>query len=198
MPLSGRPPMPGLWASLVAACTEHLPYKAAALFFSVVLWLVVSAEETAEELVPVRLAASMDSSIAVVGRPPVMRALVVGKGRDLMKIGDGPLVLRRVFTAETPESVRVELRPADIDLPSNSSVVVRDVQPRAFTLRFAPSPREARRRRALADSAARAAAREAKLPPVVAPADSASSRIVPSDSAAQRDAMLPVARPIVP
>lgn len=149
--------MPRLWGSLVAALTERLRYKAAALFFSLVLWLVVSAEETVEELVPVRLAASLDSSIAVVGRPPVMRALVVGRARDLMKIGSGPLVLRRVFTAETPESVRVELRPGDIDLPLGSTVVVRDVQPRAFTLRFAPSAWESRRRRALADSASHAA-----------------------------------------
>ena len=149
---ASRPRASGLRGPLVAAFTERLPYKAAALFFSLVLWLVVSAEETAEELVPVRLAASTDSSIVVVGRPPVMRALVVGKARDLMKIGDRPLVLRRVFTAETPESVRVELRPGDIDLPSGTSVVVRDVQPRAFTLRFAPSAAE-RRRRSLADSA---------------------------------------------
>jgi len=140
----------GLWRALVAALTERLPYKAAALFFSFVLWLVVSAEETAEEVVPVRLAANLDSSIAIVGRPPAMRALVVGRARDLMKIGNGPLVVRRVFAAETPDSLLVELRPGDVDLPAGTSAVVRDVQPRTFTLRFAPSAREARRRRAAA------------------------------------------------
>ena len=158
MPHAGRPWTTRLWESLVEAFTQHLPYKAAALFFSLVLWLVVSAEDTAEELVPVRLAASVDSSIAVVGRPPVMQALVVGRARDLMKIGGRPLVLRRVFTAETPDSVRVELRPGDIDLPSGTNVVVRDVQPRAFTLHFTPSLAELRRR-SLADSAAGAARR---------------------------------------
>jgi hypothetical protein len=155
---AGRSRSSGLWRSVTAALTERLPYKAAALFFSLVLWLVVSAEETAEDTVPVRLAASMDSSITVVGRPPEMRALVVGRARDLMKISGRPLVLRRVFTSETPESVRVELRPGDIDLPSGTSVVVRDVQPRAFTLHFAPSA-VAARRRAFADSAARASVR---------------------------------------
>jgi len=154
---AGRPRTARLWGSVVAAFTERLPYKAAALFFSLVLWLVVSAEETAEDTVPVQLAASTDSTIALVGRPPAMRALVVGRARDLMKIGGRPLVLRRVFTAETPESLRVELRPGDVDLPAGTSVVVRDVQPRAFTLHFAPS-RAAARRRAAVDSAGRAIA----------------------------------------
>jgi hypothetical protein len=154
---AGRVRSSGLWGSVVEACTERLPYKAAALFFSLVLWLVVSAEETTEDTVPVRLAASMDSSITVVGRPPAMRALVVGRARDLMKMSGRPLILRRIFTAETPDSVRVELRPADIDLPAGTSVVVRDVQPRAFTLHFAPST-AASRRRAFSDSAARAIA----------------------------------------
>ena len=71
----------GLGATIVAAFTERLPYKAAALFFSVVLWLVVSAGETAEQVVPVRLAANVDPSIGLVGPAPVARALVVGRAR---------------------------------------------------------------------------------------------------------------------
>ena len=63
---------------LVAAATERLPYKAAALFLAIVLWLVVSAEEPTEDLVPVRLALLLDSALVLQGEPPTVRALVVG------------------------------------------------------------------------------------------------------------------------
>ena len=56
-----------------AALTERLGYKAAALFFALVLWFVVSAEEPSEELVPVRLKRRMiptaGSSPAPTGHP---------------------------------------------------------------------------------------------------------------------------------
>ena len=57
-------PSASLERHIKAAFTQRLGYKAAALFFAVVLWFVVSAEEPSEELVPVRLEASHD-----LGRP---------------------------------------------------------------------------------------------------------------------------------
>ncbi|MFL5578687.1 MAG: hypothetical protein ACJ79S_22255, partial [Gemmatimonadaceae bacterium] len=164
------------WRRLRAALTERLGYKAAAIFFSVVLWLVVSGEETAEQMIPVRLSTNVDSALVLVGPQPALRALVVGRARDLWKLGDGPLVVRRVFTGDTPDSVRVELRPGDIDLPSGAtSAVVRDVQPRAITLRFEPTDAE-RSRRA---SAAR----------VAAEAESATARRLRAEAAARVEAL---------
>ena len=83
---------------LKAAFTERLGYKAAALFFAVVLWLVVSAEEPSEELVPVRLEASFDTTRVLTGPRPVVRALVAGRARDLIKLYDTPPVVRRAVT----------------------------------------------------------------------------------------------------
>ena len=144
---AGRPPARG---PIIRALTDRLPYKGAAIFFAVVLWLIVASEESAERLVPVHIAPRLDSGVVLVGDPPAARALVVGRARDLVKLGDAPLVVRRVVTAETPDSVSFELRPTDVDLPERSSAVVRDVQPHGVTLHLAPAPMAAPRRPAAA------------------------------------------------
>ncbi len=121
---------------LKAALTERLGYKAAALFFAVVLWLVVSAEEPSEEVVPVRLEASFDSARVLTSTRPVIRALVAGRARDLIKLYDTPPVVRRVVTDDAPDSVAVDLRPGDVYIPPDVDAVVRDVQPRSLVLVF--------------------------------------------------------------
>jgi hypothetical protein len=121
---------------LKAAFTERLGYKAAALFFAVVLWVVVSAEEPSEELVPVRLEASFDTSRVLTGRRPAIRALVAGRARDLIKLYDAPPVVRRSVTDDAPDSVAIDLRPGDVYIPPDIDAVVRDVQPRSLVLVF--------------------------------------------------------------
>jgi hypothetical protein len=121
---------------LKAALTERLGYKAAALFFAVVLWLVVSAEEPSEEVVPVRLEATFDSARMLTSTRPVIRALVAGRARDLIKLYDQPPVVRRVVTDDAPDSVALDLRPADVYIPPDVDAVVRDVQPRTIVLVF--------------------------------------------------------------
>ena len=119
-----------------AAFTERLGYKAAALFFAVVWWLVVSAEEPSEELVPVRLDASFDTARILTSSRPAIRALVAGRARDLIKLYDSPPVVRRVITDDAPDSVAIDLRPTDVYIPPDVDATVRDVQPRTVVLVF--------------------------------------------------------------
>jgi len=121
---------------LKAALVERLGYKAAALFFAVVLWLVVSAEEPSEEVVPVQLEASFDSARVLTSTRPELRALVAGRARDLIKLYEKPPVVRRVVTDDAPDSVAVDLRPADVYIPPDVDAVVRDIQPRTLVLVF--------------------------------------------------------------
>ena len=121
---------------LKAALTERLGYKAAALFFAVVLWLVVSAEEPSEEVVPVKLEASFDTARVLTSTRPELRALVAGRARDLIKLYEKPPVVRRVVTDDSPDSVAVDLRPADVYIPPDVDAVVRDIQPRTLVLVF--------------------------------------------------------------
>jgi hypothetical protein len=121
---------------IVALFTTRLPYKAAAIFFALVLWLVVSAEEPAEQLVEVRFAPVLDSSLQLVGNRPGIRALVAGPARELLKLYTTPPTVRRAFGAGTSDSIRIELRASDVSLPDGVSARVLDVQPRALQLRF--------------------------------------------------------------
>jgi hypothetical protein len=121
---------------LKAVLTERLGYKGAALFFAVVMWFVVSAEEPSEELLPVLLQASFDSSRVMTGPTPAIRALVAGRARDLIKLYNTPPIVRRIVTDDAPDSVAIDLRPADVYIPPNVEAIVRDVQPRNLVLVF--------------------------------------------------------------
>jgi YbbR domain-containing protein len=118
-----------------AMATARMPLKLAALFFALVLWLAVSAEEPTEEWVDVRVALVHDSSVTLVDSVPPVQALVVGRGRDLLKLYTTLPVLRRVIDADTATRVTLSLRPGDVDLPSNVDARVRDVRPAAMSMR---------------------------------------------------------------
>ncbi|HEY7896558.1 MAG TPA: YbbR-like domain-containing protein [Gemmatimonadaceae bacterium] len=120
---------------LAAMVTARFPLKLAALFFALVLWLAVSAEEPTEEWVDVRVALVHDSSVTLVDSVPPVQALVVGRGRDLLKLYTTLPVLRRVIDADTAARLTLSLRPGDVDLPSNVDARVRDVRPSAMSLR---------------------------------------------------------------
>ena len=122
---------------LVAAVTERLQLKAAALFFALVLWFMVSATEPSEQLVPVRFTPLLDSTLTLIDPPPQVQALVIGRTRELLKLYATQPTLRRLVDADVPDTVTIELRPTDVDLPAGVQAIVRDVQPRSITLRFA-------------------------------------------------------------
>ena len=71
---------------IVAAFTERLLYKAAALFLALVLWLSVSFEEPTEQIVAVRFAPQLDSSVVLAGPRPQFSALVIGRAREVFKL----------------------------------------------------------------------------------------------------------------
>jgi hypothetical protein len=119
-----------------ALFTEHLALKAAAVFCAVVLWFVISAKEPQTVLVPVRFETMLDSSLVLRDPPPTIEALIAGSPNDLIKLGANPPVIRRQITADAPDTLVIDLRPADVTLPDGVDGVVRDVSPRSVTLRF--------------------------------------------------------------
>lgn len=130
-----RPPEP-LHRRLTRSATQRLGLKAASLFFAAVLWVVVSSQEPTEELVPVRFVPMLDSSLVMRGQLPVMRALVIGRAQEVLKLYQLPPVVRHFVSAETPDVVTLQVRVTDVELPPGVSAIVRDVRPREITLRF--------------------------------------------------------------
>lgn len=124
---------------VVEATTQRLALKGTALLLAVVLWFIVSAKEPTEDLVPVRFSAQLDSTLVLRDPPAPVRALVIGTGRDLLKLYANPPVIKRPISANAPDTLVVDLRPSDVELPSGSDAIVRDVQPRSVTLRFEPT-----------------------------------------------------------
>ena len=138
--MPGTPPkVPAeLVRRLVDLFTERLVLKVAALFFALVLWLVASARQPSEQLVPVDLDLRLDSTLDLVSRPPQVRALVLGSARDVLALYATPPVIRQTIDGETPDTLTLSLTPEDVQLPlgTEGQLRVRDVQPRTVTLRF--------------------------------------------------------------
>ncbi|HEY7408200.1 MAG TPA: YbbR-like domain-containing protein [Gemmatimonadaceae bacterium] len=121
---------------VTAALTEHLPLKLVAIFFAFVVWLVVSGERPTEMVVPVRVEIGVDTSVTLRGRTPEVRALVVGRGRDLMKLWDTPPTISQRLGSDVPDSLAIMLEVNNVELPPGVAGIVRDVQPRSLRLYF--------------------------------------------------------------
>jgi hypothetical protein len=124
---------------LWGAVSDRLLYKASALFLALVLWLVVNAEEPTEDTVPVRLVLEYDSTrLALASPAPPMRALVVGRARDVTRLYSIPPEVRRSIPTDIGDSVRFEFRPSDVSPPAGlqGEFRVRQVDPGVVTLYF--------------------------------------------------------------
>jgi hypothetical protein len=130
-------PAPTPWRRrATAALTEHLPLKLVAIFFAFVVWLVVSGERPTEMVVPVRVEIGVDTAVTLRGPSPEVRALVVGRGRDLMKLWDTPPTISQRLGSDVPDSLAIMLEVNNVELPPGVAGIVRDVQPRSLRLRF--------------------------------------------------------------
>jgi YbbR domain-containing protein len=129
-------PASALQRRLRAAFTVRLGLKATAVFIAVVLWFVINAKEPQLQLVPVRFMPVLDSSLVLRDPVPQLQAIVAGSPKELIKLTSNVPRIHRQITAESPDTLVIDLRPDDVTLPDGVDAVVRDVQPRSVTLRF--------------------------------------------------------------
>lgn len=128
----------GVSGFLRSAFTEHLPYKGAALFLSIVLWLVVENQSPrSEEVLPVKLVLELDTTLVRTSTLPPVQVLVSGRQEQTLKLKAQQPEIRLRFAADAPDSMVVRLLPRDIILPEGvSGVRVRDVEPDSFVVTF--------------------------------------------------------------
>lgn len=136
-----KPPRPGapggaLQRRVIAAFTQHLVLRATAVFLAVVLWFVVNAKEPQVMIVPVRFTPVLDSSLVLREALPPLQAIIAGSPKELIKLSTDPPLVHRQITANAPDTLVLDLRPADVTLPDGVDAVVRDVEPHSVTLRF--------------------------------------------------------------
>lgn len=130
------PPKGPWW---MAAFTERLPTKLAALLLALVLWVVVRGEETTEIVLAARFVPVVDQSLQLTGAvPDSVQVVVSGRRREVLKLQTNPPVVRRRFGEETASRVRVTLLPADVEFPIGVEATVRAVRPSTVTLNFRP------------------------------------------------------------
>ncbi|HMI58784.1 MAG TPA: hypothetical protein VK511_12095 [Gemmatimonadaceae bacterium] len=108
--------------------------KFSALFFAVVLWVIVRSEEPSEAWIDVHLALTLDSSVTMASQPPALQALVSGRGRELLKLYSAwPELRRSVGEDDTVFAVH----PADVYTSNEADVKVLDVRPHLVRLPLA-------------------------------------------------------------
>jgi YbbR domain-containing protein len=137
--MTGTPvlrPQSALQRRLRAAFTVRLGLKATAVFIALVLWFVINAKEPQLQLVPVRFTPVLDSSLVLRDPVPPVQAIVAGSPKELIKLTSNLPRIHRQITADSPDTLVIDLRPDDVTLPDGVDAVVRDVQPRSVTLRF--------------------------------------------------------------
>ena len=121
---------------IAAAFTQQVPLKATAVSLAILLWFIVNAKEPQLELVPVRFTPVLDTTLVLREPVPPLQAIVAGSPKQLIKLGSNVATIRRQISADSPDTVVLDLRPSDVTLPDGVEAVVRDVQPRSVTLRF--------------------------------------------------------------
>ncbi len=105
------------------------PIKVTALVLAVVLWAVVTAEETITQLVPVTLVVQPPEGRTVVGDLPTVQARYRGTLRELLKLYESPPVISRAIPATTGTSRALELSPDDLQGIDEADVVALEVVP---------------------------------------------------------------------
>ncbi len=127
---------------IVAAFTERLPTKLAALVLALLLWAIVRGEEPREVVLTVRFAPIVDGAMELIGgAPDSVQVVVSGRTRELLKLTTQPPVVRRRFDEGTATRARITLQPADVEFPLGVQASAREVRPTTLTLRFRPIPK---------------------------------------------------------
>ena len=119
---------------LASATTEHLPVKFSALFFAMVLWVIVRSEEPSEAWIDVHLALTLDSTVTLSSQPPTVKALVSGRGRELLKLYSASPQLRRSIGID---DTVFAVHPSDVFTSNEADVKVVDVRPHLVRLPLA-------------------------------------------------------------
>ena len=118
-------------ASLGQFLVRNWPIKLAAGFFAIMLYVAVAAQQPLSQSFAMRFAVGVPPGRAVRQQPAGVTVVLTGKGSEILKLRSFPRAIRKVIPDTFSSSVwRVQLGPADIELPKGIDVQVADIRPR--------------------------------------------------------------------
>ncbi len=105
--------------------------KLAALFFAIMLYVAVAAQQPLTQSFPMRLVLTIPPGRTVKEQPAGVVVLITGKGSEVMKLRSFPRVIEKIIPDTYSAAVwRVHLQPADVEIPKGTDVQVIDITPR--------------------------------------------------------------------
>lgn len=105
--------------------------KLAALFFAIMLYVAVAAQQPLTQSFPMHLVLTVPPGRTVKEQPAGVVVLITGKGSEVMKLRSFPRVIEKAIPDTFSAAVwRVHLQPADVEIPKGTDVQVVDITPR--------------------------------------------------------------------
>src|SRR2546426_502718 len=107
------------------------PIKLAAMFFAVMLYVAVAAQQPLSQRFALRLAVTVPPGRAVRQQPAGVTVTVTGKGSEIMKLRSFPRTIRKTISDTFSGSVwSIHLQASDVDIPKGTDVQVVEITPR--------------------------------------------------------------------
>ncbi len=120
--------MAGKVAQLVV---RNWPLKLAAVFFAVMLYVAVAAQQPLTQTFAMRLAIAVPPGRSVKEQPAGVQVVITGRGTEMMKLRSLPRTIRKAIPDTFSASVwRATLQNSDVDIPKGTDVQVADIRPR--------------------------------------------------------------------
>src|SRR6266702_4558410 len=118
-------------ASLGQLFMRNWPSKLAALFFAIMLYVAVAAQQPLSQSFAMRLAIAIPPGRTVRQQPAGVTVVIAGTGSEILKLRSFPRVIRKVIPDTFSTSLwRIQLQAADVELPKGIGVQVVDIRPR--------------------------------------------------------------------
>jgi len=122
---------------------RNWPIKLAALFFAVMLYVAVAAQQPVTQTLTLRLAIEPPPGRPLHKAPGHVTVLISGKGSELMKLRSLPAVLAKTIPDTFSDAVwQWRLQTSDIPLPANADVHITDISPSDVEVEMDPASRK--------------------------------------------------------
>jgi YbbR domain-containing protein len=110
---------------------RNWPLKLAAVFFAVMLYVAVAAQQPLTQTFAMRLAIAVPPGRTVKEQPAGVQVVITGRGTEMMKLRSLPRTIRKAIPDTFSASVwRATLQNSDVDIPKGTDVQVADIRPR--------------------------------------------------------------------